>query len=919
MSSDNARDTGDFTPALGCLVRPAIADLAARLGSIAGLGESEREALCAGVTEALHETVHRHVSRVLVLELNAARVTGQLRAGGERERWDEYLSMANDRAYWDALTEHYPHLMVQLDRLIGNRVRAAAQLGGRFVADRAEIGLGELRAVAFGAGDSHRGGQTVAILECAGGPIVYKPRSMRIDAELGSFVQGLPTHIRVPRVIQRDGYGWAQHVAHRHCAGESELAAFYRGIGHWLAVMRLVGGVDLHAENLIACGPTPVVVDCETLFMPILPGIVSGDGQAVDDATDLIDATVLRTGLLPGRGIVLGWRGVDNSAVGALPGQQPVWDLPAIVDAGTDRARIGVERVEMAVSANHPSARPELARYWGEVMAGFDELTGHLGALDRAGELEPRLASFVDCQIRVVARVTEAYAEVARMLWHPVSLHDPEPAFARAAGLLAKMHELLPAAPDDPDVIRAEIEELLDGDIPFFTTTAGVGRLDGPRGTHWMPSQDLVADALDRWRTTDLPLERRFIQATLVSAYLNEGWTPGEEPMTAGELDMSNLDKRRRALAAGIMQRVVQTAIRGRDDGTATWIAPILNDTGWSVQHLGRDLYAGAHGVALLIAGYQHEVRMSRADPIDGLDDLLHGTVLTLKKIEDRGAKQRADGLVMRPEPPGGYIGLGSQIWSWLTLERFGFAQGPERALALAELMPAAVEADEAYDILLGMAGGIAPLVKLAKRTGDERWTDLAAGIGERLAQAARVDERGARWPAARWPDGIGGFAHGATGIGWALRLVPGFERLSQAAADFEQWAYDAKAKGWRDLRQPELGLTAAAWCHGSVGIGLSTADAFLKRRAADVTWADGMGWNHTLCHGDLGAWELLKDHLDRSTLDAHVIGSLERNGPISGLARDTFSPGLLPGLGGVAYQLLRMHPECDLPSVLIQ
>lgn len=25
-----------------------------------------------------------------------------------------------------------------------------------------------------------------------------------------------------------------------------------------------------------------------------------------------------------------------------------------------------------------------------------------------------------------------------------------------------------------------------------------------------------------------------------------------------------------------------------------------------------------------------------------------------------------------------------------------------------------------------------------------------------------------------------------------------------------------------------------------------------------------------------------------------------------------------MPGLGGVAYQLLRMHPECDLPSVLL-
>ena len=35
-----------------------------------------------------------------------------------------------------------------------------------------------------------------------------------------------------------------------------------------LSLMRLLSGSDLHAENLIAHGPHPVVVDCETLFTP---------------------------------------------------------------------------------------------------------------------------------------------------------------------------------------------------------------------------------------------------------------------------------------------------------------------------------------------------------------------------------------------------------------------------------------------------------------------------------------------------------------------------------------------------------------------------------------------------------------------------------------------------------------------------
>jgi lantibiotic modifying enzyme len=82
---------------------------------------------------------------------------------------------------------------------------------------------------------------------------------------------------------------------------------------HWLAVMRLLGGSDLHAENLIAQGGSPVVVDCETLFTPKIPPAPSELGQAFDHAAELVAGTVLSVGMLPGRGMALGWRGIDSS------------------------------------------------------------------------------------------------------------------------------------------------------------------------------------------------------------------------------------------------------------------------------------------------------------------------------------------------------------------------------------------------------------------------------------------------------------------------------------------------------------------------------------------------------------------------------------------------------------------------------
>jgi lantibiotic modifying enzyme len=720
----------------------------------------------------------------------------------------------------------------------------------------------------------------------------------------------------VPAVLPRGEYGWAAHVSHRYCQNPAELSAFYQGIGHWLAVMRLVGGTDLHAENLIACGPVPVVVDCETLFTPALPYSPTRFGEAYDRARELVAATVLRTGMLPVRGAALGWRGVDISAVGALPGQQPAGLVPVLADEGTDLARIGFEPGMPQAGGSHPSPQPALASYWDRIVSGFTEASGILHAMDDAGTLAPLLAR------------------------HPVSLHDPAQASARAVRVLAGMARYVPSAPEGPLVIKAELADLRDGDIPFFATTPGHGQLSGPGGTTWLPEQDLVADALDRWRRADENLERHVIQGTLVSAYLNDGWLPRQRTLPAGRRRLTGLDRRRRTLASALIGQLADAAFRGQD-GTVTWIAPVFHPTGWALQPLNLNTYGGLHGIAILLAAYQRETAAGRADEVDEAQALLKATLHTIRITEDEASRLAASGMKSRPPAPGGYSGLGSQVWSWLTLDRWGAAgsDGVARACALASQLPASIAADQTFDVLSGMAGAVVPLLLLAAVTADDRWLAEAAGIGDRLIGAAIRKAGTCRWSSPLWPDGIGGFAHGVTGIGWALaRLAlatgePRFADTANAAFAYEETLYDESGGGWLDLRGE--GRITAAWCHGSVGIGLAAADLArrgwdvscgLLERAAEVTCRHELCWNHSLCHGDLGNWELLDVALasgrapagtDRRLLDARIIGSIERNGPVSGLLRDTFTPGLLHGLGGVGYQLLRMHPDCDLTSVL--
>ena len=482
-----------FDRSLGCLVSPTLDELATQLSSLGGLNARECDVITDATRESLYTVLHSKVSRMLVLELNAARVTGRLSGENSEQRWQQFLELSSRQSFWDDLASHYPSLLWRVDAIVRKRCMATLRLAQRWTADRRRLeGLcagdtGELNELSFGAGDSHRGGSTVAIVRGEGWRVVYKPRSLTIDTALRGFVaeladdHGSTLNVRIPKVMDCGDYGWVEFVTHRFAAGNEELLSFYRGIGHLLALMRLLSGSDLHAENLIAQGGSPVVVDCETLFTPKIPPPPSGYGGAFDRAGELIARTVLSVGVLPGRGMGLGWRGVDPSAVGMLPGQQPMQRQQGLLGAGSDEAHVGPILVEAPVSQNHPSPWPALAEYWPEVLRGFDELTATLQRLDTAGSLRPRLRVFEDCRIRVVVRATEVYAEIGRMLWHPVSLHNPKAARQRAFGLLEKMAANLSVAPSDPAVINAEIDELLEGDIPYFSAVVREGRLSGPR------------------------------------------------------------------------------------------------------------------------------------------------------------------------------------------------------------------------------------------------------------------------------------------------------------------------------------------------------------------------------------------------------------------------------------------------------
>jgi lantibiotic modifying enzyme len=128
------------------------------------------------------------------------------------------------------------------------------------------------------------------------------------------------------------------------------------------------------------------------------------------------------------------------------------------------------------------------------------------------------------------------------------------------------------------------------------------------------------------------------------------------------------------------------------------------------------------------------------------------------------------------------------------------------------------------------------------------------------------------------------------------------------------------------------------AWCHGAPGIGLARLRSLPRLDDTDIrleihaalktTLAHGFGGNHSLCHGDLGNLELLlqaSEILDDpqwgyqvQRLAAIILESIGQHSWLCGIPLRVESPGLMTGLAGIGYGLLRLAEPTRVPSVLV-
>lgn len=929
-------------------LRAGLQDIAAQYP---GAPSFEREGVLRSLGAHLNTRASFAITRTFLSELKNASVAGKLAGNTPQERLRDHLRQLATPEYALKVLENYCVLARQVATITDQWVAASLEMLERLAHDwptiRATFALaepGELSAVQAGLGDSHRGGRSVMCLTLRSGQkIVYKPRSLAIEQHFQEFLawlneQGVEPALRTFPLIDRGEYGWVPYLTAEDCGDEAQVQRFYERQGIYLALFYLLGATDMHAGNILASGEHPFFFDLETLFHPWFPGASGADCAQPAEAALL--HSVLRVCMLPRRL----WgseraEGVDMSGLGGHAGQLSPHALPRWSNVGTDRMQQVWERQTISLQRNRPrlnGREVQASDYLAQILSGFT-LTYRLLVEKRRAVREEVLSRFATDEIRFVPRPTDIYARFLQDGYRPALLRDAwerERHFDRLWVGIARQ-------PHIKSLIPAERADLLNGDIPHFTTMPTSHDLFNSQGEcipGYLPfsAMQQVQQRLEQMGERDLAFQRSIIHNTFVCVLP----APDLQIPASALMPASVGEPRLLAGARWIGDWLAERALF--EENVAGW----LSITQVSVQsrelmpaHM--DLYDGLSGIALFLAYLAECTGETCYRQLAGA--ALNGVRACVRQEQVR---------------PGGH-GIGAfGGWAapiYLLTHLASLWRDPTllaEAEAIVDLLPDLVERDRQFDILNGSAGCILAFLGLYEQTGSPGVLEAARHCGRHLLAYAQPMPGGRGWKLANQPQPLTGFAHGSAGIALSLLRLAAisheeqFRACALEALAYERSLFSPAKSNWPDLRaqfahagEPSF---MVAWCHGAAGIALSrlaalpyTQDDLAReeiRCALDTTIAASAraGTDPTLCHGLAGLLETLLTARQSACYEDRD-GHIERLANwLLALLETQFTPGATPtsswwteapsfmtGLSGIGYTLLRLAYLQRLPSIL--
>lgn len=924
-------DTGDvpvpadWKAAFALPFRPLVTAACDQVAALARPLLTDQEADVDAVARALGDWLDGHLvtlaGRALVSTLGDHAERRLLAGADGRQRFADFVRRTATPAGRAALFTEFPVLARGLAQTCAAAADATVELLGHLATDRERIVRGLLGGIDPGPvtglrprlGDPHRRGRAVAVLTFADGrKVIYRPRDVGTHLALGTFVERMNRHVpdldlRAAAAVAGDGRGWIEFIAAGPLPDHAAAERFYRRQGALLMLLHLLHASDMHYENVIACGDQPVLVDVETLLHPRLPGPVAADDPAAVTLSD----SVYRTALLPV--IAVGEHGaVDISGLGGDRGT--VWPGTAVgwADAGTDRMRPVRRPPEFTGGANRP-------RYAGRELDPVDHepalLAGFRAAYDAVlchrDEYADLLRACAGLEIRAVMRPTRAYAALLT--------ESADPALLRDARDRDRMFDALA---DRPDLAARERVDLWAGDVPIFAArpdSTTVVSADGTAvaGHIERSGLDCALDKIAAMSETDRRDQAWIVSATLATrrpVLEHHSQAPVAGPLQGTAADPERL----LAAACGLGDQLVAVSHTGRD--RTNWLnLELVDDRQWLVLPMGAGLANGYIGVSLFLA------QLADTSGISRYREAAKDAVATIPQLF---ATIMSAPHLVHAIGGGGQHGLGGIAYGLARLSNLlgdsevrGWA---EQAVDLAALTvgPAG---PHGWDT--GTAGCLSALLAADAELGSPRAARAAAVCADVLASHVETAE-----------DTLSpGFADGAAGMAWALsrfddRLTGESDHLSAPLprqgepATASRYATAAETAA-RAAMAPGPTAWRLGWCSGAAGVAVGAlAGGFLPTASLLTDTGRPVVRDLSLCHGEFGMVEALAvlaaaGHCPTPVLRARtavLLDALDRHGPLCGTPGAVSTPGLLSGMAGIGYSLLRLGFADRVPSVLL-
>ncbi|HCA21653.1 MAG TPA: hypothetical protein DEO87_04675 [Lachnospiraceae bacterium] len=443
-------------------------------------------------------------TELLSLEMGEAEFTAEIvMSDSVTPRLQQAVQALSDRLKEDAdmIYRRFPFLRDIEEKITANFIESEVLLLDRYALSKEEIsekifgGRPSGRILSFRKQRffSRQHGRFVQGINTEAGVIYYKPHDCQVDALWRDIIMlGFSDITRAADVVWGKGYGFCNEIKAEPLEDINDARLYFFRFGALTAVLSVLGSIDIHKKNIMACGAWPVLIDTENLITPEA-GLSDVMNRTAADIR--IYESVLRMGTLPVR------KCFEPYAASALykDGEEgcslPVWQGNTI----------------------------DVSGYEQQFMDGFSE--GYRRMLRLSEDIQKLLGGYPDMELRVLYNSPKVQGYFCDKYLSPECLKSREKqrnVMRRDEFALRRRGKRLV-----PEILDYEEMCYLEGDIPYYCVRLNEESLYGTDGKKLIEKEyrrtpyEYISSKLREYCDKDRLMEEKLVRWTFEHALLD--------------------------------------------------------------------------------------------------------------------------------------------------------------------------------------------------------------------------------------------------------------------------------------------------------------------------------------------------------------------------------------------------------------